>query len=177
MVDLQNRLPAQVVIRLTAGAATLALLLLATVPALAQAEGELPVTSGCLISGDRKLAVELEVATLPEQRRKGLMGRTELAPDNGMLFLYNTPREPGHGFWMYRTQIPLDIAYLDDSGVIRAIRQMPPCPSSRSSECPSYPAGVAFSAALEMNQGFFEREGVQVGDRLETDAEHCHAEN
>lgn len=163
-------------IRHTAGAA-LAMLLLAAAPAPTQAEDGLPVVGGCLIAEDRKVAVELEVATLPEQRRKGLMGRTELAPDSGMLFLYKTPREPGHGFWMYRTQIPLDIAYLDGSGVIRAIRHMPPCTSSRSSECPSYPAGVAFSAALEMNQGFFGREGVQVGDRLKTGAEHCHSEN
>lgn len=159
--------------RVTVSSAILASLLLAAAPALMKADSDLPVTSGCLVTGDRKVAVELEVATLPEQRREGLMGRTELAPASGMLFLYNTPRQPGHGFWMYRTLIPLDIAYLDDNGVIRAIRHMAPCPSSSRSECPSYPAGVAFSAALEMNQGFFQREGVHVGDRLETDAARC----
>ncbi len=159
--------------RLTAGAAILASFLLATAPALMKADSDLPVTSGCLVTGDRKVAVELEVATLPRQRREGLMDRTKLAPASGMLFLYNTPRPSDHGFWMYRTLIPLDIAYLDDNGVIRAIRHMAPCSSSRRSECPSYPAGVAFSAALEMNQGFFQREGVRIGDRLETDTEEC----
>ena len=139
----------------------------------AMASAPLPTTDACLIAGNREVPITVELARTPEQRSKGLMGRTELAGNAGMLFIYASPRRPDQGFWMYRTLIPLDIAYLDENGVIGAIVAMAPCPSERGSECPSYPAGVPYSLALEMNQGFFEAHDISVGDRLEWAPDAC----
>ncbi|NMT63637.1 DUF192 domain-containing protein [Marinobacter orientalis] len=133
----------------------------------------LPVQQACLITTEGAIPVTLEMAKSPQQRSRGLMEREYLAPDAGMLFVYRDQRRADHGFWMYRTLIPLDIAYLDHDGIIRAIRQMPPCPQAQGRDCPTYPAGVPFYRALEMNHGFFESRGIEEGDRLSLEPSDC----
>ncbi|MEP3563222.1 MAG: DUF192 domain-containing protein, partial [Marinobacter sp.] len=54
----------------------------------------------------------------------------------------------------------------DERGVIVSIRHMLPCTSSRSSDCPIYPAGKPFRNAVEMNAGYFKTHRIDVGDRL-----------
>lgn len=135
----------------------------------------LPVIEACFVSAAGTVPVKLEVASSSEQRRKGLMGRTSLEPEAGMLFEYNEPREASHGFWMYKTLIPLDIAYLNQDGVIGSIRQMVPCASASGSGCPTYPAGVPFIQAVEMNAGFFREHGIRTGDRLYRGKDNCPA--
>ncbi|WP_236744284.1 DUF192 domain-containing protein [Marinobacter similis] len=119
------------------------------------------------------MPVTLEVARDFSQRQAGLMGRDSLQEDEGMLFQYPDLQSPDRGFWMYKTQLDLDIAYLDEQGKIASIRQMAPCLTGSASSCPSYPAGVAFQSAVEMNQDFFSDHGIEVGDRLVTGTEHC----
>lgn len=126
---------------------------------------ELATQPARIISADRVVNIGIEVARTEAQQRTGLMDRTSLADDAGMLFVYRSERPATSGFWMYQTLIPLDIAYLSADGEIRAIRSMVPCPPEET--CPVYRAGQPFSAALEMNKGFFERYGVSVGDRVE----------
>ncbi len=133
----------------------------------------LPVEQACLISGAETHPITLEVAKSSDERSRGLMERETLAPEAGMLFVYSNQRRADHGFWMYRTVIPLDIAYMDRNGIIRAIHQVPPCPSEQGRDCPSYPAGVPFYLALEMNQGYFESRGVTIGDRLSLEPSDC----
>mgnify|MGYP005842288973 CR=1 FL=1 len=133
----------------------------------------LPVKKACLLSTDQALPISLEVATSTAERSRGLMEREALAPNAGMLFVYSNQRRADHSFWMYRTLISLDIAYMDRDGTIRAIRQMAPCPSDQGKDCPRYPAGVPFHLALEMNQGYFENRGFEVGDRLSLEASDC----
>ena len=135
----------------------------------------LPITAACFISGTAVVPVTLEVASTPQQRRKGLMRRSTLAPNHGMLFQYQRARAGEHGFWMYRTLIPLDIAYLDDKGTIGSIRHMVPCTSDSGSGCPTYPAGVPFVGAVEMNAGFFTAHGIGPGDRLMVGGDQCSA--
>ncbi|MFT7337820.1 MAG: uncharacterized membrane protein (UPF0127 family) [Marinobacter maritimus] len=137
-----------------------------------QATG-LPVAAGCFVTGSRAVNVNLELAKAPRERQKGLMGREFLAANSGMLFQYQERQGPDHGFWMFQTLIPLDIAYLDRNGVIGNIRNMPPCASSNGARCPSYPAGVEFVSAVEMNAGFFKAHGIAAGDRLELSANNC----
>jgi uncharacterized membrane protein (UPF0127 family) len=83
-----------------------------------------------------------------------------------MLFSYDYERSPEQGFWIYQTLLPLDIAFLDNQGVIVSIRQMHPCASSRSNDCPSYPAGASYWHAVEMNAGYFSSRKIEAGDRL-----------
>ncbi|MGO1461067.1 MAG: DUF192 domain-containing protein [Marinobacter sp.] len=133
----------------------------------------LPVIAGCFVTDASTINISLELAQAPHERRKGLMGREFLAATSGMLFQYQKQQRPSHGFWMYQTFIPLDIAYLDGNGVIGNIRQMAPCESSSGANCPSYPAGVEFITAVEMNTGFFEANGISVGDRLNLGKTNC----
>ncbi len=112
------------------------------------------------------IPVRVEIAATDEQRAFGLMNRTSLPEDSGMLFVYDTLQPAEGSFWMFNTRIPLDIAFLDADGLIVSIRQMEPCTSPYSQWCPSYAAGAAFQYALEMNLGWFERRGAGVGDRV-----------
>jgi uncharacterized protein len=119
-----------------------------------------------VVSASDTAILRVELAVTDEQRTLGLMARSALAPDAGMIFLYDTLQPDSSGFWMFRTRIPLDIAFLDDEGIIRAIRTMAPCDSTFAASCPSYPAGVPYRAALEVNRGYFDRQGIAVGDRV-----------
>lgn len=115
-------------------------------------------------TGEASHRLTVEVARTPAQRSRGLMERDSLAEDAGMLFLYPRRQPPGSGFWMFRTRIPLDIAFLDASGRIAAIHAMQPCGSANPGDCPSTQAGVPFRAALEVNAGYFAARGIGVGD-------------
>lgn len=131
----------------------------------AHAEEARLATTTLALHGDQgpsRLSVEL--AEQPAQRAHGLMGRERLAPDAGMLFLYERPQSPDSGFWMYRTLIPLDIAFIDGDGRIAAIRHMSPCGSDTSGDCRAYRAGVVYRAALEVNAGYFAERDIRVGD-------------
>lgn len=110
-----------------------------------------------------RIAVELAETTA--QQTMGLMERRHLNADAGMLFVYSTVQPDSSAFWMFRTRIPLDIAFIDSVGVIRTITTMQPCPSTLAQGCPSYPAGAPFVAALEANAGYFASRQLRVGDR------------
>ena len=112
------------------------------------------------------LPVRVQLAISPEQKSMGLMERRRLADDAGMIFVYDSTQPPDAGFWMYRTRIPLDIAFLDSAGVIRSIRSMVPCPTTIAQGCPTYTPDVPYQYALEVNAGFFGRHGIQVGHKL-----------
>jgi uncharacterized protein len=86
------------------------------------------------------------------------MGRTTLAADAGMLFVFNQPQPLS--FWMKDTLLPLSIAYIDTEGYIVDIQDMQPL-----DETPHLSAEPA-QYALEVNQGFFEARGIQIGDRV-----------
>ncbi|MGB5528272.1 MAG: DUF192 domain-containing protein [Gemmatimonadota bacterium] len=103
--------------------------------------------------------VTAEIADNEELRGKGLMNRDSLAENHGMLFVYGAAQV--RSFWMRNTRIPLDIAFIDSNGVIINIEQMEP----QSDE--NYYSQGPMMYALEMDQGWFEANGVGPGDRLE----------
>lgn len=123
-------------------------------------------SSGVLHADEGRYSLALEMASTSRQRRKGLMERDSLAPDAGMLFVYDEEQTGDHAFWMYRTRIPLDIAFLDHAGEIQSITSMVPCTTEKEA-CPRYPAGTSFWMALEVNAGYFNEHGIAAGDRLE----------
>ena len=116
-----------------------------------------------LVAGRDTVRLEVELAATAEQQRLGLMERRHLPPGAGMLFVYDTTQPPDAGFWMYRTRLPLDIAFLDSAGVVRAIRAMVPCPTTIPTGCPTYEPGTAYRYALEVNAGTLARWGAAVG--------------
>jgi uncharacterized membrane protein (UPF0127 family) len=119
-----------------------------------------------LVTRNDTVPLRVELATTREQQTMGLMERRVLGADEGMLFVYDSIQPADAGFWMYRTRIPLDIAFADSAGVIRAIRSMVPCETTLPEGCPVYAAGVPYRYALEVNAGYFRRHGAGVGDRL-----------
>lgn len=149
-----------------------ALLLLAFVSACRSASSAATIPA-CFLTGNEKVPVLLEVANTPEHRRLGLMQRTHLPENRGMWFLYQVERRGDQGFWMYRTVIPLDIAFLDRDGVVLRIVTMEPCPASDSIHCPTYAPGLPYWSAVEMNAGFYRTHGISVGARLSADETLC----
>jgi uncharacterized membrane protein (UPF0127 family) len=119
-----------------------------------------------LVSKKDTIPLVVELARTPAQKTMGLMERTELAEDAGMLFLYGENQPGTAGYWMFRTKIPLDIAFMDSTGAIRAIRNMAPCTTATAGQCPTYNADVPYRATLEVNGGFFAKKGVGLGDRV-----------
>jgi uncharacterized membrane protein (UPF0127 family) len=133
---------------------------------LAIPQAPLPITSACFVTDERIIPVTLELADDFTQRQKGLMARTTLESNSGMLFIYQQMQSAEHGFWMYKTLLHLDIAYLSEHGVIGNIRRMAPCSSANAGNCPVYPAGVEFIQAVEMREDFFADNRITVGDQL-----------
>ena len=105
----------------------------------------------------KELEIEVEVAT-GEAVNIGMMFRTYLAKNEGMLFVFEPPRRTG--MWMENTLIPLSVAFLSEDGIILNIEKMEPL--TRDLHLSS---GVA-AFALEMNQGWFERNDVKPGDAV-----------
>lgn len=99
-----------------------------------------------------------EVASTPLQRQIGMMMRTQMAQNEGMLFVFDQP-EP-QCFWMRNTLLPLAIAFIGDDGRIVNIAEMQP--QSDDSHCSAKP--VRF--VLEMNKGWFDKRGLKAGDKL-----------
>src|SRR5207253_1782986 len=108
-----------------------------------------------IVSRTDTIPLLVELARTPTEKTMGLMERTRLADSAGMLFIYDGMQPANAGFWMFRTKIPLDIAFVDSAGVIRSIRNMVPCTTATAANCPTYEPGVAYRAALEVNAGFF----------------------
>ncbi|MEQ6888892.1 DUF192 domain-containing protein [Halomonas sp. CS7] len=108
--------------------------------------------------------LEVEVARSIRERSRGLMERNDLDEGTGMLFLYDRRQPSRNGFWMYRTRIPLDIAFIDEAGRIAEIHQMTPCTADAPGDCPVTRPGVPYRAALEVNAGALEAMGVAAGD-------------
>lgn len=102
------------------------------------------------------------VADTPDERRHGLM-EVETLPDGvGMVFVYAEDRHGG--FHMANTFVPLSIAFVASDGTIQEILDMEPCPSGEG--CPSYRPDAPYRYAIEVPQGWFDREGIEVGARV-----------
>lgn len=100
--------------------------------------------------------IQVEVARKEGERTQGLMGRTSLGKDEGMLFIFDD--EGYHGFWMKNTLLPLSIAFMDRKGEIVWITDMKPLTLSTHNP----PKPILY--ALEMNQSWFATNGIKVGD-------------
>lgn len=127
-------------------------------------------TRAWVVTAEDSIPLLVEVARTEPQRARGLQQRASLDEGSGMVFLYDSVKPPDEGFWMWRTLIPLDLAYLDAGGEIVAVRTMAPCESPVSEWCEeeaeAYRPGVPWVGGLEVNAGWLERHQVGVGDRV-----------
>ena len=102
----------------------------------------------------------IELATTPEARSCGLSLRDSLPENRGMLFVYAEPEILT--FWMKNTRMPLSIAFIDADGLVVSIQKMNPFPLTTV-----YASPVPALYALEVNQGWFEENGIGVGNVVE----------
>jgi uncharacterized membrane protein (UPF0127 family) len=103
--------------------------------------------------------VTVELARTGAEQARGLMHRTALATDAGMLFLFDETSQ--HDFWMKNTLIPLDMIFVSEDGRVNGIvaRAVPGDLTPRS-------AGGPCRYVLEVNGGWAEAHGVGPGDRV-----------
>ncbi len=106
---------------------------------------------------DKKLYVE--IADTKEERQKGMMFRDKLEKNNGMLFIFENTGVVS--FWMKNTFIPLSIAFIDTNYTIVHMTDM-----SSLSEDTFYSSIFLIKYALEVNQGWFEKNNIKIGDKV-----------
>ena len=100
--------------------------------------------------------IKAELAATDASRTIGMMGRTSMADNEGMLFVF--PQEQSVCMWMKNTLIPLSVAFIDNKGKILNIAEM------QAQKEDSHCAKGASLYALEMNRGWFDKKGVAPGD-------------
>ena len=117
----------------------------------AQQNQTFPVTS--LSAGIN--VIKAEVAASPAQREQGLMFRTSMGPNEGMIFLFGEPETVC--MWMKNTLIPLSVAFMDERGAIINIEEM------KAQTLDSHCAKKAANYALEMSAGWFKQKNIKPG--------------
>lgn len=137
-------------------AAALAFLASTSLPAGAQARAQPTLPTVKLTAGIH--VITAEVAATDQARTVGLMHRERLAPNHGMLFVFNDKAQ--QCFWMRNTIVPLTIAFIEDDGTVVQLADM--APKNDFSHCSQRPVRYA----LEMEQGWFGRRGIAPGARI-----------
>jgi hypothetical protein len=119
----------------------------------------LPVTAQIQIAGQ---PIDLEVARTAREQEIGLMNRTSLAADRGMLFIFE-PARPVQ-FWMKNTLINLDMVFLRQGTVKYIAHNAPPC---KADPCPTYgPVLGMIDQVIELKGGRAAELKLKVGDRV-----------
>jgi uncharacterized protein len=118
----------------------------------------LPLSAQFAASGQ---IVQLEVARTPLEQEIGLMFRTSLAADRGMLFLFE-PARPIQ-FWMRNTLIPLDMVFMLDGQIKAIATNAPPCTTDT---CPTYGSEADVNQVIELPGGRAAELGLAVGQQL-----------
>ena len=131
-------------------AAALACTACATAPASARSPG--------VTLGGHHFSVE--IAATPAEQAHGLMDRTSMPADHGMLFVF--PQAQPLTFWMKDTLIPLDMLFFDEAHRLVTVRaDVPPC---QSDPCPTYASTAPARYVLELNAGTAAKLDLHKGD-------------
>jgi uncharacterized protein len=115
----------------------------------------LPVVTFTPQRGD-PTSMFVEIADTPDKQEYGLMNRTSMPDDRGMIFMFS--REVGIPFWMKDTLIDLSIAFIDPNGAVVDIQEMQAM--TLNNHVPAKP----YQYAIEANAAWYSRHGIAVGD-------------
>ena len=110
-------------------------------------------------SGRPGAVFNVEIANTPDERSYGLMNRTYLPPDSGMLFVFDDVAN--EAFWMKDTLIPLDMIFIDQTGRVLNVYEN----ATPLSETPINSAGPC-KFVLEINGGTCDKYGIRAGDQV-----------
>ena len=111
------------------------------------------------MEGDVGVSFEVELALNNEDRATGLMYRRQMDDFAGMLFVFPDVKEAA--FWMKNTLIPLDMIFIDESGIIRNIHS-----NAIPGDLTRIEAGQPVKAVLEINGGMAQKAGISVGNTI-----------
>lgn len=109
--------------------------------------------------------ITVEVARSNEQLAHGLMYRTQMGENDGMIFVF--PDVDTRSFWMKNTFIPLSIGFFDEDKILVDIQDMEAVKSEMVTTPPSYVSAKPAKYALEMNRGWFLKNSIKVGAKFE----------
>lgn len=120
------------------------------------------------VSFSNGYTLHVEMADTETLRESGLMHRTALAENAGMLFVY--PDEDIRGVWMKNTLLALDVLFLSESGKIASmLPNLQPC---RHDPCPVYSSKRKARYMLEVNAGFIDRHRIKLDQDVMLDYQH-----
>lgn len=123
---------------------------------------KLPVKTITIITQNNKeITVKAEMAIKQEDRNNGFMHRKKIPDGTGMMFVFE--KDQILNFWMKNTPHPLSIAYIDSKGRIRDIFDMTPYSLSNITST------VSTRYALEVPQGWFDKNNIKEGDKIQLD--------
>lgn len=109
--------------------------------------------------------ITVEIADNDQRRVQGLMFRKSLAPDQGMLFIFDSERVLG--FWMKNTLIPLSIGYFDSSKRLINVHEMTPEVAGRAEhQLKTYRSSRPALYALEMEKNWFSKNKIKPGSQF-----------
>ena len=112
--------------------------------------------------------IQVEIADTQDLRTQGLMHRTQLAENQGMLFVY--PDQAVRGVWMKNTLLSLDVIFLSADGkIVSILNGLTPC---KQDPCTIYTSTTNAGYMLEVNAGFAERHQLKVGQNLMIEYRH-----
>jgi uncharacterized protein len=128
-------------------------------PADPEGNPDMPRAALTFVDAPGSPRVQVERALTNAHRSRGLMYRTAMPDQQGMLFSWNT--EQVQTFWMHNTCIPLDMLFIAKDGTIAGILEQVPTlnDAPRSIGCP-------VSHVLELNAGYARAHGVRAGQRI-----------
>jgi uncharacterized membrane protein (UPF0127 family) len=112
-----------------------------------------------IVSGDTSHAFKVELADTPKESEMGLMHRSSMPKDHGMIFDFRPEREVN--MWMKNTLIPLDMLFLDGDGTVLAIAE-----NARPHSERLVGPGIPVSSVLELNAGMVKELGIKPGDKV-----------
>ncbi|RJR25533.1 DUF192 domain-containing protein [Candidatus Microgenomates bacterium] len=109
--------------------------------------------------------IEVEIADTSSLRQQGLSERKSLCPDCGMLFLFP---EPGfYGFWMRKMHFDIDIIWVRGETIVDIAKSVSrPGPHEFESPRKTYTSREPADKVIEVNSGWCEANGIEIGDRV-----------
>jgi uncharacterized membrane protein (UPF0127 family) len=117
-----------------------------------------------ITQGSSRIMLDVEVADSPGSRAQGLMNRTQLDENAGMLFIFASTEK--WTFWMKNTLIPLSLAFIDEDWKIVDLLDMAVAKDPQNGPFKFYDTAKPARYALEVNQGFFRRKSITIGAQV-----------
>lgn len=143
------------------------LMLLIAAPCTQSASNFQAIKSGTVTLPDNH-QIQVEIANTQALRERGLMHRTQLENNQGMLFMHRD--QAIRRIWMKNTLIALDVLFLSSDGkIVSMLRNLQPC---KQDPCQIYSSAIKAQYMLEVNAGFIDKHQIILDQKVAIDYDH-----